>query len=90
MGVEVDDRTLEWRVAYSTAFGEGPLHDYERDPTDEIEIDEKTLSKINSLLGKRLAFKKKREFGKADNLQSELRTRYGVEGSDQALPWRIG
>ena len=89
MGVEVDDRTLEWRVAYSTAFGEGPLHDYERDPTDEIEIDEKTLSKINSLLGKRLAFKKKREFGKADNLQSELRTRYGVEVSDKALSWRI-
>ena len=46
------------------------------------------LQEIDSLLGRRLAAKKKRDFETADGLQAELRAK-GVEVDDRARSWYI-
>jgi cysteinyl-tRNA synthetase len=98
LGVDCDDRGRTWWFSYaigraSAAGAAGrPAaaagHDYARSEADDYELGRAQLAEIDALLGRRLAAKKAREFGKADALQEELR-RLGVEVDDKRREWYV-
>jgi cysteinyl-tRNA synthetase len=96
LGVDVDDRARTWRFAYARGGGGSPGgvlggrggHDYVRSRADDYEMSEADLAQVDELLGRRLAAKKAREFGRADELQAELRE-LGVEVDDKRREWYV-
>jgi cysteinyl-tRNA synthetase len=73
----------------STEQAKQGTHDYARERGDDAWLDAEEISEIDSLLARRMACKMRRDFGKADALQEELRSMHGVEVNDNFRTWRV-
>eukprot|EP00577_Skeletonema_sp_RCC1716_P006963 CAMPEP_0113388356 /NCGR_PEP_ID=MMETSP0013_2-20120614/9039_1 /TAXON_ID=2843 ORGANISM="Skeletonema costatum, Strain 1716" /NCGR_SAMPLE_ID=MMETSP0013_2 /ASSEMBLY_ACC=CAM_ASM_000158 /LENGTH=560 /DNA_ID=CAMNT_0000271339 /DNA_START=128 /DNA_END=1810 /DNA_ORIENTATION=- /assembly_acc=CAM_ASM_000158 len=64
--------------------GGGGGHDYERDPNDFGNVDEKA---VNELLSTRLQYRKRKMFDEADDVRDQLLNDHGVTVWDRDLLW---
>ena len=70
------------------AAADGSGHDYVRSFRDDYVLSASQLAQVDELLGLRLSAKRKRDFHRADDLQTELRN-LGVEVDDKAREWYV-
>lgn len=78
--VKIDDRSREWRV-----FSDK----YVLSPEMSLNLDEETITFIETKLQERLGFKKAQRYDEADSIRTELRESYGVTIDDRVREWRV-
>ncbi|KAJ8605892.1 hypothetical protein CTAYLR_000606 [Chrysophaeum taylorii] len=84
MGIEVFDKTKQWKARGKGHMDPSTGHDYSRDPRDGGPVPQGT----HALIARRLQLKMSGKYPEADATREELRA-LGVEVNDRAKLWRV-